>query len=135
MAKTAVIVVVAYGRYFLPFTLSNTKPVTGNRKVARFATSSSCLFLSSFIKKCYFNGKKKYLPSSCSYLFQCCCCREARRISVNFTENVTVDNHFHIPVGMLVGPGIDKEPENIQHSGVKLFMPENVVYENREPLY
>jgi hypothetical protein len=71
MAKTAVIVVVAYGRYFLPFTLSNkskvlyiyTKPVTGNRKVARFATSSSCLFLSSFIKKCYFNGKKKYLPS------------------------------------------------------------------------
>jgi hypothetical protein len=54
---------------------------------------------------------------------------------VNFTENVTVDNHFHIPVGMLVGPGIDKEPENIQHSGVKLFMPENVVYENRDPLY
>jgi hypothetical protein len=66
MAKTAVIVVVAYGRYFLPFTLSNkskvlyiyTKPVTGNRKVARFATSSSCLFFLLLSKSAISMGKK-----------------------------------------------------------------------------
>jgi hypothetical protein len=54
----------------------------------------------------------------------------ARRISVNFTENMTADNHFLIPVGMLVGPGIDKDLEDIQRSGVTLFMPENVAYGN-----
>jgi hypothetical protein len=49
---------------------------------------------------------------------------------VNFTENMTADNHFLIPVGMFVGQGIDKDLEDIQHSGVTLFMPENVVYGN-----
>ncbi|KAK2458082.1 hypothetical protein QL285_005281 [Trifolium repens] len=50
----------------------------------------------------------------------------ARRIFVNFTENMTADNHFLIPVGMLVSQEIDKDLEDIQYSGVTLFMPENV---------
>ncbi|WJX14522.1 hypothetical protein P8452_04770 [Trifolium repens] len=54
----------------------------------------------------------------------------ARRIFVNFTENMTADNHFLIPVGMLVSQEIDKDLEDIQYSGVTLFMPENVAYGN-----
>ncbi|PNX88870.1 fasciclin-like arabinogalactan protein 4-like, partial [Trifolium pratense] len=48
--------------------------------------------------------------------------------SVNIMEKLTADNHFHIAVGMIIGPGIDSDLKDVQHTGVTLFMPENAAY-------